>query len=250
MARQVLTGPLAGEVPELELAFAHALVRRASRGELDEVVRVYRPLEPMVVFGRRDTKRPGFRRAVEACAASGFTVSVRATGGRAVAYAPRSIVVDHVKRDPDATAAHEHRFQAFGAIFVDLLRERGVDARLGPVLGEYCPGAHSINARGTVKLIGTAQRVVKDAWLFSSLVLVDGADEVRPVLSRVYAALELPFDEASVGAVADESRAVGILELEQAIIEALAAQAGIRPSRQDMATLGLARELLPLHRLP
>lgn len=69
------------------------------------------------------------------------------------------------------------------------------------------------------------------------------------MLSKVYAALELPFDEASVGAVADESRSVRILELEQAIIEALASHATTRPSRQDTATQDLARELLPHHRV-
>lgn len=249
MAREVLCGPLTGEPPELELAFAHALVRRASRGELDEVVRVYRPLAPMVVLGRRDMKRPGFGRAVQACAASGFTVSVRATGGRAVAYTPQSIVIDHVRREPDAASEHEHRFRAIGAIFVELLKGYGVDARLGPVPGEYCPGAHSVNARGVVKLIGTAQRVVKDAWLFSSLVLLDGSDEVRPLLSQVYDALELPFDESSVGSVLNESRQTDLLELEQAITDSLAPQAVSRPTAEDAATLSLARELLPQHRV-
>ncbi len=248
MTREVLVGPLTYERPELELAFAHALVLRAGRGELDEVVRVYRPLRSMVVFGRRDTRRPGFRDAVEMCRAAGFETAVRATGGRAVAYTARSIVVDHVKREPGASALQDHRFVTFGQAFAELLKRHGVDARLGPVPGEYCPGAHSVNARGQAKLVGTAQRVIRDAWLFSSLVVLDDASELRPLLAKVYGALEIPFDEASVGAVADESPRAGV-QLERALIDELAPAATLRPSSVDTATLALARGLLSHHRV-
>ena len=42
-------GPLSGGDQALELAAAHALVRRASAGEVDEVLRVYRPSAPVAV---------------------------------------------------------------------------------------------------------------------------------------------------------------------------------------------------------
>ena len=36
----------------------------------------------------------------------------------------------------------------------------GVDARVGEVPGEYCPGAFSVNARGRIKLAGVGQRLI------------------------------------------------------------------------------------------
>jgi octanoyl-[GcvH]:protein N-octanoyltransferase len=246
---QVLVGPLAHEHPALELAFAHALVRRASRGEVDEVIRVYRPAKPTVVFGRRDTKLPGFPGALNVCKDAGFATAVRATGGRAVAYTGRAVVIDHVKREHNAAERQEQRFAEYGQTFVNVLSGLGVEARLGAVPGEYCPGAHSVNARGSVKLIGTAQRVVRDAWLFSSLVIVDDTDYVRPLLAKVYGALDLPFNETSVGAVSEESSRAGALNVEKAMVAALAPNARTAPSDSESATLALARGLLPQHRL-
>src|SRR5688500_370804 len=150
-------GSLDGGDQALELAVAHALVRRAGAGELGEVLRIYRPSAPVAVFGRRDTRLPGFVAAAGAAAAAGFEPLVRATGGRAVAYTGNAIVVDHVAHEPDAMGAHDRRFELFGSLFAEAFGELGVDARVGAVPGEYCPGAHSVNARGSVKLVGTAQ---------------------------------------------------------------------------------------------
>jgi len=41
-------------------------------------------------------------------------------------------------------------------------RRLGVDARVGEVSGEYCPGAHSVNARGATKLISGAETELYD----------------------------------------------------------------------------------------
>ena len=84
------------------------------------------------------------------------------------------------------------------------------DARVGEVEGEYCPGEFSVNARGRVKLIGAAQRIIRGAWLLSSVVVVDGAETLRAVLEDVYAALGLEWDPGTVGAVAEEAPGVGV----------------------------------------
>ena len=115
----------------------------------------------MVVFGRRDTRLPGFPAAVEAARAAGFEPVVQATGGRAVAYTGAALVVDHVRHEPDTTGGQDVRFAEFGQRFVDLFRGLGVDARLGAVPGEYCPGSHSVNARGVEKLVGTEHALGK-----------------------------------------------------------------------------------------
>ncbi len=96
------------------------------------------------------------------------------------------------------------RFAAEAESQAQALRGLGIDARVGEVPGEYCPGRFSVNARGQTKLIGAAQRIISGAWLFSTVVVVGGAARVRAVLEEVYAALALDWDPASVGSIADE----------------------------------------------
>lgn len=188
----------------MELAVAHAMVRRASSSHLTEALRIYRPAAPVVVFGRRDTRLPGFGAAVRTAREAGFEAVVRAVGGRPVAYTSQALVIDHVKHEPLAPDGLEARFAYFGSLYAGILRGFGVDARVGAVPGEYCPGAHSVNARGVVKLIGTGQRVVRNAWLFSTLVVLGDDDFLRPLLTDIYRHLDLPFDAASVGSLTSE----------------------------------------------
>ena len=112
----------------LELAVAHALVRRASTGELTEALRIYPLAAPVVVFGRRDTRLPGFAAAVLAARAAGFEPLVRAVGGRPVAYTTQALVIDHVKHEPLAPDGLETRFQYYGSLYASVLGELGIDA--------------------------------------------------------------------------------------------------------------------------
>ncbi|MDN5894456.1 MAG: lipoate--protein ligase family protein [Nocardioides sp.] len=213
----LIRGRVADADPALEMAATHTLLRRASRGETESALRVFTPT-PMVAFGRRDTNRPGFPRAAAACRAAGFEPVVRASGGRAVACTSSALIVDHVQRDPESLGGMDARFEDYGAMLADVLHDLGIAARVGEVPGEYCPGAHSVNARGEVKLIGTAQRMVRDAWLFSSVIVLDDTARLRPLLEVVYDALEVRFDPASVGSIAEEGARCN--DLEPAIIAA------------------------------
>lgn len=245
-----LRGPVAAsDDPALELAVAHALLRRASRGETGATLRVYRPHGNVVVFGRRDTSRPGFAHAVLACREAGFVPVVRASGGRAVAHTHAALVLDHVSPDPLSPSGMDERFVEFGQLFADVFRGFGIDARVGEVPGEYCPGAHSVNARGTMKLVGTAQRLVRNAWLFSSVLIFDGASVLRPLLSSVYDALELPFDPASVGAVQDERPDVTLDEVELAVLRAYSTRFGLESSTLDVAERVEAGSMVADHRV-
>jgi octanoyl-[GcvH]:protein N-octanoyltransferase len=229
----------------LELAVAHALVRRASTGELTEALRIYRPAAPVVVFGRRDTRLPGFEAAVLAARAAGFEPLVRAVGGRPVAYTTQALVIDHVKHEPLAPDGLETRFQYYGTLYAEILRELGIDARVGAVPGEYCPGAHSVNARGVVKLVGPGQRVVRNAWLFSTLIVLGDDDVLRGLLTDIYRLLDLPFDPVSVGSLSSETDGLDAAALERRVISAYAPT---EPGALDAATLALAASLVADHR--
>ncbi|MCL2583773.1 MAG: hypothetical protein FWE35_15120 [Streptosporangiales bacterium] len=232
--------PPAGEATEL--AVAQALLRQAAETG-GAAVRLRRPAGPSVVFGRRDTRLPGFPAAVRAARAHGFVPLVRATGGRAVAYDHAALVVDHVAADPEPQGGHDRRFREFGARLASVFRGLGVDARVGAVPGEYCPGAFSVNARGTAKLVGTSQRITKNAWLFSSLIILGGEERLRPVLAEVYAGLGQPFDPASAGSLAGEVPALDAGTVEQAILAGYQADGDLSLQPLGEEVTALARDL-------
>lgn len=244
----LLRGALEGASDQaLEMAMANAMMRRVARGEAGPMVRVYRPTGAGVAFGRRDVRLPGFADAVAAVRRAGFEPCVRAPGGRAVAYTTAALVVDHVSPDPEWPSGLEGRFDEFGELWTGLLSGLGVDARVGEVPGEYCPGSHSVNARGAVKLVGTAQRMVRGAWLFSAVLVFDGAAVLRPLLRKVYASLDLPFDDASVGSLAEEAPGRTLEEVEDAVLGAYDARYGLTPSGLPDGLVDEARALLPDH---
>lgn len=204
-----------------DLADSVRLLNAVARtGAHDRVVRVYRPW-PTVALTRRERLMPGFDAACAAARARGFEPVVRPTGGRAVAYDPSCLVVDVVETESrgrgDATSA----FISVGERFVDGLVEVGVDARLGPVPDEYCPGDYSVNARGAVKLVGTAQRVVRGARLVSGSVPLGSVDALVEVLTAVNEALDFAWSPATFGSVALEAPDARPADVEEAIIESL-----------------------------
>lgn len=231
--------------PALEVAVSHALVERVSDGVLGPVLRVYRPA-PTLAFGRLDALRPGFAAAAAAARAHGFEPVVRAPGGHAVAYHDGCLVVDEVLPDADPIAGLRERFRRSAETLADALRQVGVDSRVGRVEGEFCPGEHTVNARGAVKLVGNAQRVVRHASLLAASIAVTDAASLRAVLEDVYAALELEWDPATAGGVADEVPAT-VEAVERAVVAAYARRAPLTAGRIDELTLARALELEPLH---
>jgi octanoyl-[GcvH]:protein N-octanoyltransferase len=225
------------------LALGHVLARRAEREDSFEALHVYQPSGRAVVFGRRETRSPGFSAAVRAARDAGFEPLIRATGGRAVAYTDQSVVVHHVRHEEEPLGGHDDRFIEFGELLVGIMRTLGVEARLGAVPGEYCPGAHSVNARGEAKLVGTAQRVLRRAWLFASLVVVGDEEELRTVLTEVYSHLGEPFDPTSVGSLSAENPALGPAGVERALLTAFAGSTPALPVSALGDLLGEAARL-------
>jgi octanoyl-[GcvH]:protein N-octanoyltransferase len=232
--------------PALEVAVSHALVERVNEGALGPLLRVYRPA-PTLAFGRLDALRPGFRAATAAAREHGFEPVVRAPGGHAVAYHDGCLVVDELLPDADPIAGMQERFARTGEWLAEALRAVGVDARLGRIDGEFCPGDYTVSARGRVKLVGTAQRVVRHASLLAASVAVTGGDALRAVLTDDYAALELDWDPATAGAVADDVPGVTLDAVERAIVAT--APYELTGASLDGETFALAQRLEPRHAL-
>jgi lipoate-protein ligase A len=213
-----------------DLEFGLELLARARGGSLGPTLRLYRP-DPTVAFGQRDTRLPGFDAAAQACLDNGFAPLVRRAGGRAAAYHRGTLVVDHIEPDADAVAGSKSRFGHFGELFAQALRSVGVQAAVGEIPGEYCPGEFSVHGTDPadssrrVKLVGTAQRVVSGGWLFSSVIVVEDSAPIRKVLTDSYAALGLDWDPATAGAANDLVPGLDVAAVEQALLETYAGHA-------------------------
>jgi len=236
----------AGADPTLDVALPHALLDLVVTGARRPVLRCYRP-RATVAFGRRDTFLPGFASAAAAAHRQGFTPVIRGAGGRAAAYDEGCLIFDEIM--PADGSQIRERFAQDAGRQAHALQQLGVDARVGEVPGEYCPGEFSVNARGRVKLIGAAERIVKGGWLHSSVVVVEGALRLRAVLEAVYAALAIDWDPDSVGAVRDEAPGAGLDEVRQALLAEYATRYTLWPRALSEADLSRTGELLARHRV-
>ncbi|GAB6859539.1 lipoate--protein ligase family protein [Microbacterium xylanilyticum] len=205
-----------------DLEHSVALLRQVASGDGPaRVLRLYTPA-PTLALTRRESLMPGYGAAVVAAELFGFTPAIRPTGGRAVAYDETCLVFDLVERE-DAHADPSALFAQAGRTVVDALRGLGVDARLGEVPGEYCPGEYSINARGSVKLVGTSQRGVRGARLLSGMLAFGEVDRFVAVLTDANAALGLDWDPRTFGSMLTEAPAVSREDVEEALAAALIA---------------------------
>ncbi len=224
-----------------DLDFAIDLLHKVKTGAAGPMLRLYRPV-PTVAFGQRDTHLPGFDAAARACRDLGFEPLVRKAGGRAAAYHQGTLVIDHLEPHRDAIAGAKGRFSFFGGLLAQALRSAGVDAAVGEIPGEYCPGEFSVHGQDPefpqhrIKLIGTAQRVVAGGWLFSSVIVVENSAPIRAVLEASYAALGLDWDPATAGAVNDLVPHLDVDAIEAAVVETYAGYAQL-----DYADFGTLR---------
>lgn len=235
--------------PAIELAASHALLVQAGQGVFDHAIRMYQPRRNAIVFSTSERNNPAFEEAVRVAEGSGFAPAVRVVGGRAVACGVESLVIDIIRRERGDVAAHSGRFETYGRRIASTLSAFGVDARPGAVPGEFCPGNHSVNVGGRVKVVGTAQRVNRNAWMFSMVVIVGGdLDRVRAVLGSVYALMGHDFDPESVGSLAAEVPDLNRVDLRAALRAALIGDHEPVAQRFDQTAMDLATQLLPRHR--
>ena len=241
----LVEGPAGGE-PALDVALPHALLDLLAAGRRRPVLRCYRPAGT-VAFGRRDAFLPGFATAAATARRHGFTPVIRGAGGRAAAYDEGSLIFDEVM--PADGSQIRERFAGDADRQARALRGLGVDARVGEVPGEYCAGEFSVNARGRVKLAGAAERIVRGAWLHSSVIVVEGAARLRAVLEDVYSALGLDWNPETTGAVSDEAPGIGIEAVRAALLAEYKSRYALSPASLTEDDLARAGELLARHRV-
>lgn len=235
--------------PTLDTAVSRALLQQVSDGTEPETLRLYRPAS-LVAFGPQDTRSPGYRQAVDAARVGGFEAVLRLVGGRAAVYHEETIAFAWAVPNPTPNADIQARFQHTAEIMVSAFHRLGVDARMGEVPGEYCPGQFSVNTRGKKKLMGVGQRLVTGAAHIGGVVVVGGSTRIRDILSPVYNALGVAWDPESVGSLEDELAGVSFEDARQAIIDEFASRYELVNASVSKDTLALAEAVEPQYGIP
>lgn len=223
------------------------MLRRVAAGASPESLRLYRP-DDVMLFSSLDARRPGFARAVEIARDAGFSVAIRLAGGHAAAFLEDSMAFAWAIRDADARVGIRARFERLSGWIVAALERLGLDARVGELPGEYCPGEFSVHVGGRVKVMGVGQRVIRDGAHVGGVLTVSQSARLRAALIPVYDALELEFRPETAGGVADFDASLDVED----VIAAMRAVGEERDWQFDDAsfdseTLALAGELEPMH---
>jgi octanoyl-[GcvH]:protein N-octanoyltransferase len=230
----------------LGTAVARATLMRVAAGEVPATFRLHRP-PPILAFSKQDAASAGFEGAVRAARDAGFEPVIRLAGGRAAVYHEETLALSWAVPDSRPSVRTEQRFREVADLLAHSIRELGVDARVGEVPGEYCPGAWSVNARGTTKLVGTGQRLIAGAAHRGAVIVVGDTAAVRDPLIPVYEALGLDWDPATAGSIEDELTGVTLQRVEDAIIARLGQLYELREASIDPDTLSLAKRLESEH---
>jgi lipoate-protein ligase A len=199
------------------------LVRRTLLG-LNEggagILRVYRPT-PTAAFSPRDTTLESYAVAAEAMRALGFAPVERRAGGQLAVYDSSALVIDLVAPHGDPRADVMERFKLFSAAIASGLFDLGIDARVGEIAGEYCPGSYSVNGEGRLKLAGIAQRIGRCGYHLGAVIAVTASDRTKAAVTTAYRILGLPFDPITFGAVSDFAPESTIASLRQRLQDQL-----------------------------
>lgn len=183
----------------------------------------------LVAFSRSDSHRPQFAAAAEVARAAGFPPTVRHVGGAFAPLHEGSLVIDHYGTSADAARSTVARFEEHSEVLRRLLAGMGLDARVGQVAGEYCPGDHSVNVAGRVKVAGVAQRVSGSAWIVSTVLQVSGAERLRGVTVDVARELGEHVDPATIGDLAGEGVELSVPEVARDVVVAFSAAGLVAP---------------------
>jgi len=123
----------------------------------------------------------------------------------------------------------------------------GIDARIGEVPGEYCPGEYSVNAGGRLKLMGVGQRVIRGGAHVGGVIVVGRSARLHELLEPVYRHLALPWAPASAGSLEDVVPGIRLEEVREALLAEFARGRTLRPASVGEATRALALELEAWH---
>lgn len=229
----------------MDVAVSHSILSAVSGGQLDGIFRLHVP-GPVVAFGRADRLTDGYPAAVRSSRAHGFAAVERLAGGKAAVFHESTLAFSWAVPDPEPRARITDRFETISSIMVEAFNSLDLDATVGELAGEYCPGQFSIHAGG-VKVMGVGQRVVRGAAHVGGVVVVDEGHRIRDVLIPVYRALGLDWDPRTAGSLSDKSPGLHTSQVAEAITKAFGVRFDLNPGTLPDAIVDEARSLVPSH---
>ncbi|HVR33186.1 MAG TPA: lipoate--protein ligase family protein [Acidimicrobiia bacterium] len=237
------------EAPGLDTAVSHALLRAVAAGRISETFRIH-PTTRVLAFGGQDRSAPGYAAAVRAARDRGYLPLVRLAGGRAAVFHEGTLAFSWAIPGPEPRAAVTERFETISALLAGAFTDLGVDARVGEVPGEYCPGSYSVSIGGIAKVMGVGQRLVGGAAHVGGVIVVDGGRRIAEVLGPVYAALGLSWDPRTSGDLADVNEEISLNAVTDAVIARLSTHDTIEPSWLPGWLVDEGRQLVAEHVAP
>lgn len=246
MARTALISTAFADHPAMDVAVSHAVLDAVVAGELGPTIRVHVP-SSILAFGKADRVRDGYDRAIRAAEAHGFAAVERLAGGRAAVFHPRTLAFSWASPDSEPRARIRDRFELISSLMARAFATLGLDARVGELPGEYCPGQWSVNVGGISKVMGVGQRLVRGGAHVGGVVVVDDAEPIRDVLVPVYRAIHFDWDPRRTGALADRAPGLDTDRVAAAIIAEMRQHFDIEETELPGTVIDRARELIPEH---
>lgn len=160
-----------------------AMLAQVAAGHSAPVALLWQAAEPGLVLPERFSRSPGFDDAAAACAAQGWPVTTRKTGGGITPQGPGVLNLALAFRAGTGRARTiRDSYAAICNPLAEALAQLGVTAATAPVKGSFCDGDYNL-AVGGRKLVGTAQRWRGEACLAHALILTDIA--LEPAVAAV-----------------------------------------------------------------
>jgi lipoate-protein ligase A len=224
---QAFGGPVLIEKPAAEEAYTSAAAAAHDMDRVRELLtalndggrgllRIYRP-HPTAAFAPRDTTLPQYGEAAKAMELRGYAPVERRAGGQLAVYDAGALVIDLVAPHAEPRQHVIERFRGFSAAIASALNRFSIDARVGEVAGEYCPGDYSVNAEGRIKLVGVAQRVGRRAYHLGAVISVQPSEAAKRAVAEAYRIYGFPFAPDTFGALHALDPGLGFAELREAL---------------------------------
>lgn len=170
-------------------------------GALDCGLLFWRPLDAALVMPRRLSRLAGFAAAQAACAAQGWPVALRDTGGEPVPQSPAVLnlaLAYAVPANDDEQKRIETAYLRLCEPLRAWLRGLGLAPGLGEVDGAFCDGRYNVTLDRR-KLVGTAQRWRRRpsdgrhvCLAHAALLLEDQRQSMVELVNSFYERCELP----------------------------------------------------------
>ena len=204
--------------PTLETAISKTILDESSSNMFPETLRFFQPRN-LVAFSVRDSKNIAFENAVNTVYQNSFDPVLRLSGGKAALFHSGTVGFAWTIPDDNPKANVCERFEEISLCVKETLISIGVDAYIGEINGEYCPGKYSVNARRKSKIMCVGQRLAQYANHVGGVINVTDSNFTQKILTKIYKGLDYEWIPTTVGSIENEIGKITNSEMISALIK-------------------------------